>query len=69
MIPTLTGADAEFSALPALCGVTFTEIEAVDITGTIDELAIREDLSPDFVDGAPDTIMLTQICPRLAVSV
>ncbi len=68
IIPTLNGGDGDFT-FTGTVPVTFTEIETLNVTGGIDELSIREDLSPDFVDGADDTIMLSQINPHLAVGV
>lgn len=68
VIPTATGGVVEVGFTDAL-PVTFREIENVDITGLVDELAIREDLSPDFVDGAADTITLSRVGARLDVNV
>ncbi len=68
IIPTLGGADADLT-FTGTQNLTFSEIEIVDVTGNLSELSIREDLSPDFIDGAQDTITLTQLTPHLRVDV
>ncbi len=69
IIPTLDGAEGDFTFTGDL-PVAFVNFESVDITGTIDNLSIREDLSPDFAnDGSADTITLSRAGAALDVDV
>ncbi len=69
VIPSLAGGLGDFSFNGQL-PVVFDEIESVALIGNVDELSIREDLSPDFAnDASDDTITLNRVGAALGVDV